>query len=188
MNEPVFVARLFKNDKNSLSAILIYILLALIIALLATIVVVDNRTVQWVCGGALLVVLVVIGLSRRLTFNEPDDKNIYISREGIAIGMERYDWAMIDKVGIYVDAFYGFRYGNSNSAIRSAPSASYGMDNWIYFRCGDKKHNYRFLIPNHEMYFLLEDILAAWRAEGRSFAWKEVYGRKFVEQQMARWS
>lgn len=188
MNEPVFAARLFKNDKNSLSAMLIYILLALIIALLVTIVVVDNRTVQWICGGALLVVLVVIGLSKKLTFNEPDDKNIYISREGIAIGTERFDWSAIDKVGIYVDAFYGFRYGNANSALRSAPSSSYGMDNWIYFRCGDKKHNYRFLIPNHEMYFLLEDILAAWRAEGRSFAWKEVYGRKFVEQQMARWS
>ncbi|MBS1567645.1 MAG: hypothetical protein JST39_24895 [Bacteroidetes bacterium] len=187
MDQPVFVARLFKNDKNSRSAKMIYGLLVLIIALLITIVVTESHTVQWICGGVLLVALIVIGLSKKLSFNEPDDKNIYISREGIAIGMERFDWAVIDKLGIYVDAFYGFRFSDSGST-RNSPSSSYGMDNEIYFRCGDKKYSYRFLIPNHQSYFLLEDILAAWQADGRRFAWKEVYGRQFIEQQMRRWS
>jgi len=185
MDEAVFAGRLFKTNKNNWSTILIYCLFVVVFGLLTTLVLTDSKTVQWIAGGSLLVVLVAVGLIRKLTFNEPDDKNIYITVEGIAIGLERYDWGSIEKVGIFVDAFYGFRYRTSGTLVSSHES-SYGMDNWIYFRANGEKHNYRFLIPNHQMYFLLEDILAAWRADGHNFAWKERYGRAFIEQSMPR--
>jgi hypothetical protein len=185
MDEAVFAGRLFKNNKGNGWTIVIYCLFVLVFGLLATLVLADSKTVQWIAGGALLAVLISVGLIRKLTFNEPDDKNIYISRAGIAIGMERYDWGSIEKVGIFVDAFYGFSYRTSGS-LYSSRESSYGMDNWIYFRANNEKHNYRFLIPNHDMYFLLEDILAAWRVDGHAFAWKEKYGRAFVERAMGR--
>jgi len=181
MDQPVFAGRLFKNDKGPWGAILIYVLLALIVVLLATIAFVENTTIQWIAGGALVVVIVAIGISRKLTFNEPDDKNIYIGVNGIAIGTEQYDWNSMDKVGIYVDAYYGFRYKVTGAMGAKTFESSYGMDNWFYFRTGDKKHSYRFVIPNHESYFLLEDILSYWRNEGRNFAWKEKYGRTYIE-------
>lgn len=164
---------------------MIYCLFVVVFGLLVTLVLADNKTVQWIAGGALVLVLVAVGLIRKLSFNEPDDKNIYISRQGIAIGMEQYNWGGIEKAGIFVDAFYGFRYRTSGTLVSSHES-SYGMDNWIYFRVAGKKHEYRFIIHNHEMYFLLEDILAAWRADGHSFAWKEKYGRAFIEKSMPR--
>ena len=185
MEEAVFAGRLFKNNKNSWSTILIYGLFVVVFGLLATLVLVENKTIQWIAGGALLVVLIAVGLVRKLTFNEPDDKNIYISRRGIAIGVERYEWDRIEKVGIYVDAFYGFRFRTSGMLVSSHES-SYGMDNWLHFHVDGKKHNYRFLIHTHDMYFLLEDILAAWRLDGHAFAWKEKYGRAFIEQSMPR--
>lgn len=64
--------------------------------------------------------------------------------------------------------------------------SSYGMDNKIYLRVGDQKYDLRFLIPNHESYFLLESILDAWRSDGRVFAWKEAYGRAFIIQELKR--
>lgn len=181
MEEAVFAGRLFKNNKNSWPTILIYCLFVAVFGLLTTLVLANNETIEWIAGGLLLAVLIAVGLVRKLTFNEPDDKNIYISRRGIAIGLERYDWNSIEKVGVYVDAFYGFRFRTSGMLVSSHES-SYGMDNWMYFRAGGKKHNYRFLISTHDMYFLLEDILAAWRADGHTFAWKEKYGRTFIEQ------
>jgi hypothetical protein len=184
MDEPIFAGRLFKNNKNWWSVALIYVLFAVIFGLLALLVLSESKTVEWIAGGGLVVTLVTVGLSRKLTFNEPDDKNIYITRAGIAIGTEQYSLGEMAKLGIYVDAFYGFRY-KQPGALNSYES-SYGMDNWIYFRNGDKKHSYRFLIPNHEMYFLLEDILSAWRADGHAFAWEEKYGRTFVQQWTGR--
>jgi len=185
MDEAVFAGRLFKTNKNNWSTIVIYCLFVVVFGLLATLVLADNKTIQWIAGGALVVVLIAVGLIRKLTFNEPDDKNIYIGLNGIAIGTELYDWGSMEKVGIYVDAFYGFRFRTSGTLVSSHES-SYGMDNWIHFRVGGKKHDYRFLIHNRDMYFLLEDILAAWKAQGRAFAWKEKYGRAFIERSMPR--
>ena len=185
MYEPVFAGRLFKNDKNNWATVLIYALFVVVFGLLAGLVLIDNRPAQWMLGASLVLVLVAVGMIRKLTFNEPDDKNIYISRHGIAIGTEQYDWGAIENVGIYVDAFYGFRYRTSGM-LTSSHESSYGMDNWMYFHAAGKKHNYRFVIHHQDMYFLLEDILAAWRADGRSFAWKEKYGRKFIEQAMPK--
>ena len=105
MEEAVFAGRLFKNNKNSWSTILIYALFVVVFGLLATLVLVENKTIQWIAGGALLVVLIAVGLVRKLTFNEPDDKNIYISRRGIGIGMERYEWGQDRKSGYLCRCF-----------------------------------------------------------------------------------
>ena len=184
MDAAVFAGRLFKTNKKNWSTIVVYCLFVVVFGLLTTMVLVDNRTVQWIAVGALVVVSIAVGLIRKLTFNEPDDKNIYIGPQGIAIGTERYDWGSIEKVGIYVDAFYGFKY--HTSSLVSSQESSYGMDNWIYFRADGKKHEYRFLIHNRGKYFLLEDILAAWKANGHVFAWKEKYGRAFIERSMPK--
>jgi hypothetical protein len=186
MDEPVFAGRLFKNDKNSWSKILIYSLFVIIPGLLGLIAFYENPTVQWIAGGLLLVILVTVGINRKLTFNEPDDKNIYISRNWIAIGEQQYGLSELEHVGIYVDAFYGFRYRVTGAMNVKSYQSSYGMDNWMYFHAGGVKYSYRFLIPNHQSYFLLEDILAAWQYDGRSFAWKEGYGRAFIEKEMGR--
>ena len=184
MDEAIFAGRLFKNDKNKLTTVVIYMLFVVILGLLAVIAFVDNTTIQWIAGIALLAILLAVGISRKLTFNEMDTRNIYIGRNGIAIGTEEYQLSDLSNVGIYVDAFYGFRFRVAGVGGVKSYQSSYGMDNWMYFHVGDTKYSYRFVIPNHEAYFLLEDILAAWQYDGRVFAWKEAYGRAFVEKEM----
>ncbi len=184
MEEAIFAGRLFKNDKSKLSTVVIYLLFAVILGLLAVVAFYENSTVQWIAGILLLAILITVGISKKLTFNEMDNKNIYIGRNGIAIGTEEYLLSDLSNVGIYVDAFYGFRFRVAGVGGVKSYQSSYGMDNWMYFHVGDTKYAYRFVIPNHESYFLLEDILAAWQYDGRVFAWKEAYGRAFVEKEM----
>jgi hypothetical protein len=183
-DKKIFSGRLFKTEKNQSAVALIILLLLLMMGLLAAIALSEDKRVVYGAIAGLVVLVIVIAYNRRLTLNEADDRNIGISREGIAIGMDRYDWPLITKLGIYVEAYYGFRYRVGRWKGRNAFESSYGMDNWIYFRVGEEKHTYRFLVPNHEAYFLLEDILDEWKREGRSFAWKEAYGRAFIENEL----
>lgn len=110
MNEEVFVGRLFKTSKNKWGVVLIVVFALIIMACLGIIAYAESKTTAIIAGVVIAAVLITVAFTRKLSLNEPDDKNIYISRAGVAVGMDRYDWSVITKLGIYVDAFYGFTY------------------------------------------------------------------------------
>jgi hypothetical protein len=165
MKEEVFSVRILKNRISATYVIKIVSVLCIHLFLLYLGLSLTDIVGRVTCLAiAFLVALAMVyGLGAR--YYPFDDKTLFISKNGIGIDADFYDWSVIEKLGIYTDGFFEFKYRN-RFGLKLLHT---GDNSQIYFRTGERKFNYRFVIPNKDLFLLLNDIMADWKDEKRPF-------------------
>lgn len=178
MEEELFSVRILKNRISVayivkiVSALCIHLFL-LYLGLTLTDVV---GRVTCLAIAFLVALAMVYGLGAR--YYPFDDKTLFISKSGIGVDADFYEWSVIEKLGIYIDGYFEFKYKN-RFGLKSLHT---GDNSQIYFRTGERKFNYRFVIPNKDLFLLLNDIMADWKAEKRPFVSKASVSQALLEK------
>ena len=178
----VFTGRFFKEKPTYNRAILAFMIM------------VSGMIIMYIVGvpeifvlaffGFLIVAVVLSVLVTRggISLNELDDRLLTIGPHVIQVGNMDYPIASFSKMAIYIHSYYNQKL----EPTRVGWNTSYGIYNRIYFVIDGEKHEYRFIIADESAFVALYWVLEDWKKSGYRYGFKEVYGRRYV-QQMSRY-
>jgi len=117
-----------------------------------------------------------------------DDRKLILTPTYIQVGDEKYEFADVQAVAIYLGGYDGFSYvahRQSRTEKRKGNFSVNGDDNVLAFRYQGKAQSYEFYLSDFDSYAAICHIIDGWKSSGKSLVLKEQFSRDFIRQHVS---
>lgn len=115
-----------------------------------------------------------------------DDRLLVLTPGAIQLGSRRIPLEQVERLAIYVEAYYGFTYSTRRLRATASEYSSYGDRNALSFRTGGQLTDLEFLLADYRQWRQLYAVLDSWKKAGIPFQLKEAFDPNLVNRLMGQ--